>query len=52
MRIGILCAGDDELAPFLTLIQECTATEKAKLNFIAGKSLTQRLSLYIQASAK
>lgn len=47
MRIGILCAGDDELAPFLTLIQECTATEKAKLKFYSGKIFdTEVVALY------
>lgn len=36
MRIGILCAGDDELAPFLPLIDDCKLTEKAKLKFYEG----------------
>ena len=29
MKIGILCAGDEELAPFLPLISNCKITEKA-----------------------
>ena len=36
MRIGILCASDDELAPFLPLIDDCKVTEKAKLKFYEG----------------
>lgn len=37
MRIGIICAGDEELAPFLPLIKECKITEKAMLKFYAGQ---------------
>ena len=33
MRVGIICAGDKELAPFLPLLGECTVTEKAMLTF-------------------
>ena len=33
MKIGILCAGDEELAPFLPLISNCKITEKAMLKF-------------------
>lgn len=36
MKIGILCAGDEELAPFLPLIKDCKTTEKAKLKFYTG----------------
>ncbi len=36
MRVGILCAGDRELAPFLSLIRECKITEKAMLKFHEG----------------
>ena len=36
MRIGILCASDNELAPFLPLIDDCKVTEKAKLKFYEG----------------
>lgn len=36
MKIGIVCAGDEELAPFLPLIEECKITEKAMLKFYAG----------------
>ena len=35
MKIGILCAGDEELAPFLPLISNCKITEKAMLKFHA-----------------
>ncbi len=37
MKIGILCAGDDELAPFLPEIEGCTIQEKAMLKFYEGK---------------
>lgn len=37
MKIGILCAGDDELAPFLPQIKEMKITEKAMLKFYEGK---------------
>ena len=37
MKIGILCAGDEELAPFLSLIKECKITKKAMLKFYAGQ---------------
>lgn len=36
MKIGILCAGDEEAAPFLPLIDECKVTQKAKLKFYEG----------------
>ena len=36
MRVGIICAGDREVAPFLPLIDECKITEKAMLNFHEG----------------
>lgn len=36
MRIGILCAGDREVAPFLPLIKSCRSTEKAMLTFHQG----------------
>lgn len=36
MKIGILCAGDEEAAPFLPLIDECKVTQKAKLKFFEG----------------
>lgn len=32
-----MCAGDDELAPFLPLIDDCRVVEKAKLKFYTGK---------------
>ena len=37
MKIGILCAGDDELAPFLPHIKGMKMTEKAMLKFYEGK---------------
>lgn len=37
MKIGIICAGDDELAPFLPLIKNCKITEKAMLKFYEGQ---------------
>lgn len=36
MRVGIVCAGDKELAPFLPLPCECRTTEKAMLKFHEG----------------
>ena len=37
MKIGILCASDEELAPFLPCIEGDTVTERAKLRFHCGK---------------
>lgn len=37
MKIGIICAADEELAPFLSLIKECKIVEKAMLKFYVGK---------------
>lgn len=37
MKIGIVCASDEELAPFLPLITECRVSEKAMLKFYEGK---------------
>ena len=36
MRVGIICAGDREVAPFLPIISECKITEKAMLKFYEG----------------
>lgn len=36
MRVGIICAGDREVAPFLPIICECKITEKAMLKFYEG----------------
>ena len=36
LKIGILCASDTELAPFLTHIKNDTVTEKAMLTFHSG----------------
>lgn len=37
MTIGIICAGDEELAPFLPLIENCKQTERAMLKFHRGQ---------------
>ena len=37
MKVGILCAGDEELAPFLSVIKSCRVTEKAMLKFYEGQ---------------
>jgi adenosylhomocysteine nucleosidase len=37
MKVGIICAGDEELAPFLPLIENCKITEKSMLKFHEGK---------------
>lgn len=37
MKIGIVCAGDREFAPFIPCIKECKITEKAMLKFYEGK---------------
>lgn len=37
MKIGIICASDDELAPFLSAIDHCTVTERAMLKFYEGQ---------------
>ncbi len=37
MKIGIICAGDEELAPFLPLISGCKITKKAMLKFYEGQ---------------
>lgn len=37
MRVGIICAGDREVAPFLPIIDGCQTTEKAMLKFHEGK---------------
>lgn len=36
MKVGIICAGDREVAPFLPIIEECKTTEKAMLKFYEG----------------
>ena len=36
MRVGIICAGDREVAPFLPMICESKTTEKAMLKFYEG----------------
>ena len=30
IRVGIVCAGDEELAPFLPVIDNCRITEKGR----------------------
>lgn len=37
MKIGILCAGDEELSPFLPLIKDRKTAEKAMLKFYIGQ---------------
>lgn len=37
MKIGIICAGDREFAPFIPAIKEYKITEKAMLKFYEGK---------------
>lgn len=37
MKVGIICAGDEELAPFLPMIEGCRITEKAMLKFYEGQ---------------
>ena len=37
MKIGILCASDEELAPFLPCIEDDTVVERAKLCFHCGR---------------
>lgn len=37
MKIGIICASDDELAPFLPVIENCRTTERAMLKFYEGQ---------------
>lgn len=37
LKIGIICAGDDELAPFLPVIENCKIIEKAMLKFYEGQ---------------
>ena len=36
-KIGIICAGDREVEPFLSHIQDCKSSEKAMLKFYEGK---------------
>lgn len=37
MKVGIICAGDEEFAPFLPVIGDCKVTEKAMLKFYEGR---------------
>lgn len=37
MKVGIICAGDREVAPFIPLIEKCRVSEKAMLKFYEGK---------------
>lgn len=37
MKIGIVCAGDREVAPFIPMIDDCNVFEKAMLKFYTGK---------------
>lgn len=37
MKIGIICAGDEELSSFLPLIKDCKTVDKAMLKFHIGR---------------
>lgn len=37
LKVGIICAGDSELEPFLNYTQNCHVTEKAMLKFYEGE---------------
>lgn len=37
MKFGIVCAGDEELAPFLPMMDHCKVTERARLKFYEGQ---------------
>lgn len=37
MRVGIICAGDEEVAPFLPIIDGCRTREKTMLRFYEGQ---------------
>lgn len=37
IKIGIVCAGDKELAPFLPVIDNCRIIERAKQRFYTGQ---------------
>lgn len=37
MKVGIICAGDRELKPFLSHIKDCKITKKAMLTFYEGE---------------
>ncbi|WP_455683015.1 5'-methylthioadenosine/S-adenosylhomocysteine nucleosidase [Thomasclavelia sp.] len=37
MKVGIICAGDEEFMPFLPLIRDCKIKERAMLKFYEGK---------------
>lgn len=37
MKVGIVCASDEELAPFLPVIDNCKITERAMLRFYEGQ---------------
>ena len=37
MKVGIVCAGDVELEPFLPILNVCKVTERAMLRFYEGQ---------------
>lgn len=37
MKIGIVCAADSELSPFLPMLDDCSMTEKSRLTFYEGR---------------
>ena len=36
-KIGIICAGDQEVAPFIPMMENCSVSKKAMLDFYIGK---------------
>ena len=43
LKVGIICAGDSELEPFLNHIHNCHITEKAMLKFYEGETVQTSL---------
>lgn len=37
MKVGIVCAGDDELSPFLPIVENCKIIERTRLKFYEGQ---------------
>jgi len=52
MKIGIICAGDRELEPFLPHIKNRISSNKAMLTFMRVQLMAQVLSHYFAAYAK
>lgn len=51
-KIGILCAGDDELAPFLPHIEDCKTETHALLTFYTGRLEEQPVVLLYSGVCK